>query len=469
MRCLSVVMLLILAAFGVAAQAVPVEISLDECRESGVARHTHSIIVPRPVPLVAGIPDIEAPVAGASWARFGELLLGDIPHGVPLYIAAVEQEAVVYIDRNGNRDLADDGPPLQFGNPRVPTGRRTVVAAPYRDGQTREVPVWLYAARSGPRFQLGYAVPTRIRASLPTTPPVAAVFTANSADFSGTIDAVFDLNGDGFLNAADRSPERMTVSGAFVMGDARFALQFAADGSTLTLHRTDVAAWDGAGVDVGDLAPNWTFPELGGGPARSLAEFRGELVLFSFWATWYPPSVEALPVFGEAHRKFHDRGVRIVAINVDEDPEAIENFRNNDDTPLLHVHADTMKAFSLYGVEAVPATWLLDRHGRVLARDTRPDDIDRVLEAALSGGSVTPVQSPESILVDRFECALRDGRLDDADAAFREAVRLKDPEVNRYLASHLKMAALFIPADDGEDGPKLTQLIDDFLNMTTGE
>lgn len=115
-------------------------------------------------------------------------------------------------------------------------------------------------------------------------------------------------------------------------------------------------------------APSFELPDLKGEKV-SLAALSGKVVLLNFWATWCTPCRAEMPGMERLWRQYHDRGLAIVAISVDEGGEKrIASFvrRLNLSYPiLLDPQSDTADR---YDVSGLPASFLIDGEGRLIGR-----------------------------------------------------------------------------------------------------
>ena len=103
----------------------------------------------------------------------------------------------------------------------------------------------------------------------------------------------------------------------------------------------------------------------------SLKGYRGRIVVLNFWATWCVPCREEMPIFVRARDNYQARGVEVIGASVDEagTRDQIEPFieEYGINFPIwLGASAKDMRRFGL-GI-ALPATALIDRDGRVVAR-----------------------------------------------------------------------------------------------------
>ena len=98
----------------------------------------------------------------------------------------------------------------------------------------------------------------------------------------------------------------------------------------------------------------------------SLSEFQGSYVLVNFWATWCKPCVREIPSLNNLYKKFKDKNFEIIAINVGQNAEVVNNFINTtspiDFTILLDENIDLVS----WKVEAIPTTFLVDDKGTII-------------------------------------------------------------------------------------------------------
>jgi len=95
----------------------------------------------------------------------------------------------------------------------------------------------------------------------------------------------------------------------------------------------------------------------------SLDQFRGQIVVLNFWATWCPPCVEEMPSLVEMQRRMKAKGVTVVAVSIDEDESAYRAFLKQHGVDLLTVRDPGQKTPALYGTRGWPETFIIDRHG----------------------------------------------------------------------------------------------------------
>jgi peroxiredoxin len=114
----------------------------------------------------------------------------------------------------------------------------------------------------------------------------------------------------------------------------------------------------------GRSAPDFALKSSTGENLR-LSEYRGEVVMVNFWATWCGPCRQEMPLLDELYQRYERVGFNLLGVNIDDDSrkamQMIEELGVN--FPVLF---DSRKEVSkLYEVEAMPVTVLIDREGNV--------------------------------------------------------------------------------------------------------
>jgi len=121
---------------------------------------------------------------------------------------------------------------------------------------------------------------------------------------------------------------------------------------------------------TGGQAVEFRLPDLTGKEHR-LEEWRSQVVVLNFWATWCPPCREEIPIFIDLQKRLGDKGLQFVGIAIDE-PSAVADYQDviGINYPSLLGGDDGMALMSAYGNTAggLPFTVILDRDGRIAAR-----------------------------------------------------------------------------------------------------
>ena len=118
-----------------------------------------------------------------------------------------------------------------------------------------------------------------------------------------------------------------------------------------------------------------------------------------FWATWCGSCRAELPNVRQNYETYHDRGFEIVGVSLDSDREALEEFLADEQIPWANLFAEGETGgwkhplAVKYGVQAIPAAFLVDRDGKVIAQDVRGAELGKQLEKLLAMGENKPNQS----------------------------------------------------------------------------
>ncbi|MDX8412117.1 MAG: TlpA disulfide reductase family protein [Mariprofundaceae bacterium] len=139
-------------------------------------------------------------------------------------------------------------------------------------------------------------------------------------------------------------------------------------------------------VAEGDTAPDYVLPNLAG---QSYSLPKGSVVLLNFWATWCPPCRQEMPSMAQLHQTMGERGLHIVAISVDRDPQALTAFVREYNLPFQVLHDVESNISRTYGVFRYPESFLIDRKGIVRrhvvgAIDWMSPNVMRDIEAMLA-------------------------------------------------------------------------------------
>jgi peroxiredoxin len=136
---------------------------------------------------------------------------------------------------------------------------------------------------------------------------------------------------------------------------------------------------------VGKKFPDFDEKDLEGKPL-SLGQYKGKVVLVDFWATWCGPCIGELPHVLEAYEKHHANGFEIVGISLDSDREKLTGFMKEKGMTWAQYFDGNgwqTKLAQAYGVNSIPATYLLDREGVIIARDLRGEALEQAVGKAL--------------------------------------------------------------------------------------
>jgi thiol-disulfide isomerase/thioredoxin len=115
---------------------------------------------------------------------------------------------------------------------------------------------------------------------------------------------------------------------------------------------------------VGKPAPDFELELLGGAKFR-LAQHKGEVVVLDFWATWCGPCLQAMPQVERVTSEFRDRGVQLIAVNLQEEPRQITSMLQRHKLhPTVALDRDGAVA-EKYAANAIPQTVIIKGDGTI--------------------------------------------------------------------------------------------------------
>ncbi len=132
---------------------------------------------------------------------------------------------------------------------------------------------------------------------------------------------------------------------------------------------------------IGALAPDIALPTPAGDTVR-LSSLRGKVVLIDFWAGWCGPCRRENPNLVVVYNKYKDQGFEIYGVSLDRDRKTWIDAIEADKLPWVTV--SDIKYWQcapaqVYGVSSIPHQVLIDREGRIIAKNIRAHDLERIL------------------------------------------------------------------------------------------
>lgn len=117
------------------------------------------------------------------------------------------------------------------------------------------------------------------------------------------------------------------------------------------------------GVEDGQMAPLCALTSLDGIRVPDTHHYRGKVLYVDFWASWCGPCVQSFPFVNDLDRDLQAKGLQVLAVNLDENPDDAKTFLAQHPAS-FPVVADASGQCPLdFGVQAMPSSYLVDRRG----------------------------------------------------------------------------------------------------------
>ena len=136
---------------------------------------------------------------------------------------------------------------------------------------------------------------------------------------------------------------------------------------------------------VGELAYEISLPDAKG-KIQKLSDHKGKVVLIDFWASWCGPCRKANPALGALYTKYRDKGFEIFGVSIDDEKQAWRKAIQADGISWKQVNAPGGWEAPIaleWKLEQIPASFLVDQQGKVIAVDPKKEDLENHLKNLL--------------------------------------------------------------------------------------
>ncbi len=138
-------------------------------------------------------------------------------------------------------------------------------------------------------------------------------------------------------------------------------------------------------VKIGSVAPHFSYPTPDG-VMVSPEDYKGKLVIIDFWASWCGPCRNEIPHLKEVYEKYHEQGVEMLSVSIDKKESEWHKALAEEDMEWTQVLApkagkQTMKDYQFNGI---PFIIILDKDGKIIAKNLRGKKIDEKLDELLT-------------------------------------------------------------------------------------
>ncbi len=137
----------------------------------------------------------------------------------------------------------------------------------------------------------------------------------------------------------------------------------------------------------GAMAPDFTQNDVNGVPVK-LSSFRGKYVLVDFWASWCGPCRQENPNVVRVYNKYKEKNFTILGVSLDRQGARADWLAAIKNDGLNWTQVSDLKYWSnaaaaLFYVSSIPANFLIDPNGKIIAKNLRGDDLDEKLKEVL--------------------------------------------------------------------------------------
>ena len=140
---------------------------------------------------------------------------------------------------------------------------------------------------------------------------------------------------------------------------------------------------------VGSVAPAFSAPDVNG-KMVSLKESLGKVTIIDFWASWCGPCRQENPNVVALYNEFHAKGLNIIGVSLDKEGEGDKWKEAIAKDGLTWPEVSNLKWWQdpiakQYNVQSIPATFLLDASGKIIAKDLRGEELKAKVASLLAG------------------------------------------------------------------------------------
>ena len=129
-------------------------------------------------------------------------------------------------------------------------------------------------------------------------------------------------------------------------------------------------------------APSFSLSSKAGSQVN-LAQFKGQVVMINFWASWCGPCRQEMPLLEDIYRKYNKLGFTLLGVNVEPDSKAADDWLKQTPVSFPILYDKDSKVSQMYDVSGMPSTVIIDRKGnlRMLHHGYKPGDENEYLNS----------------------------------------------------------------------------------------
>ena len=146
----------------------------------------------------------------------------------------------------------------------------------------------------------------------------------------------------------------------------------------------------------GQVAPEFSYPTPDGKKKLGPQDFKGEILVLDFWASWCGPCRAEIPHLKEAYREYHSQGVAFLSVSIDKDEAAWRKAMKEEKMPWMQVQAPKAgkEVMKLYQFSGIPYILVLDREGRIVGKNLRGKALMDKLNELVNGKKKEKIVMP---------------------------------------------------------------------------
>jgi len=114
---------------------------------------------------------------------------------------------------------------------------------------------------------------------------------------------------------------------------------------------------------VGKEVPDCALTAISDAQSYGLKQFHGKVLYVDFWSSWCGPCAQSFAFLNELNRDLKDRGLQVIAVNLDEVPEDVKAFLAQHPADFTVVTDASQQCAKDFDVKAMPSSYLIDRNG----------------------------------------------------------------------------------------------------------
>lgn len=126
---------------------------------------------------------------------------------------------------------------------------------------------------------------------------------------------------------------------------------------------------DNTKADVGDQAPDFELQQINKNDERKtiqLSDLKGKGVMVNFWGTWCKPCEAEMPYMQNLYEEYKDKGIEIVAVNLDSTKLVVHRFIEKYDLTFPVVYDSSEEVMNAYNVGPIPSSFFINPEGEII-------------------------------------------------------------------------------------------------------